>query len=182
MKEMETAGIDTKLCQTSHWDISANFNCVFFCVQWGPCNPCVINYNEVSCKNTSCWKNLSSSRHIIIRLILDILRTSKIKGQKPPKRDADEQMKECEGRIIEMKQRQKSKSTNKNVQWLFYNISQYQTWADFNSVRYLAILLISCPWSISGVPRGVGGSTPAPEIPKFWQSWAEFPVPWKIYP
>jgi hypothetical protein len=29
--------------------------------------------------------------------------------------------------------------------------------------------------------RGGGGSTP-PEFPKFWQSWAEFPVPSKIHP
>jgi hypothetical protein len=21
-----------------------------------------------------------------------------------------------------------------------------------------------------------------PEVPKFWQSWAEFPVPWNIHP
>jgi hypothetical protein len=36
--------------------------------------------------------------------------------------------------------------------------------------------------AFSGVPRGwFGGSNP-PEIPKFWQSWAEFPVPWKIHP
>jgi hypothetical protein len=30
---------------------------------------------------------------------------------------------------------------------------------------------------------GGGGLTPPPppEIPKFWQSWAEFPVPWKIH-
>ena len=36
----------------------------------------------------------------------------------------------------------------------------------------------------SGVPRGRvwGVQTPPPEIPKFWQSWAEFPVPWKIHP
>jgi hypothetical protein len=35
----------------------------------------------------------------------------------------------------------------------------------------------------SGVPRGsLGGSNPSPpEIPKFWQSWAEFPVLWKIH-
>ena len=25
-------------------------------------------------------------------------------------------------------------------------------------------------------------SNPPPEIPKFWQSWAECPVPWKIHP
>jgi hypothetical protein len=38
--------------------------------------------------------------------------------------------------------------------------------------------------TISGVPRGVieGSKSPPPEIPKFWQSWAEFPVPWKIHP
>jgi hypothetical protein len=36
---------------------------------------------------------------------------------------------------------------------------------------------------VSGVTRGVsGGSNPFPEIPKFWKSWAEFPVPWKIQP
>jgi hypothetical protein len=39
----------------------------------------------------------------------------------------------------------------------------------------------------SGVPRGEGGwgvqtPPPHPEIPKFWQSWAKFPVPWKIHP
>jgi hypothetical protein len=34
---------------------------------------------------------------------------------------------------------------------------------------------------LSGVPRG-GFKPPSPEIPKFWQSWAEFPVPWKIHP
>jgi hypothetical protein len=27
--------------------------------------------------------------------------------------------------------------------------------------------------------RGV--QTPPPEIPKFWQSWAELPIPWKIH-
>jgi hypothetical protein len=27
-----------------------------------------------------------------------------------------------------------------------------------------------------------GFNPPPPEIPKFWQSWAEFPVPWKIHP
>jgi hypothetical protein len=31
-------------------------------------------------------------------------------------------------------------------------------------------------WRIEG---DFGGSTPLPEIPKLWQSWAEFPVPWK---
>jgi hypothetical protein len=30
----------------------------------------------------------------------------------------------------------------------------------------------------SNVPRGFNPSTP--EISKFWQSWAEFPVPWEI--
>jgi hypothetical protein len=38
----------------------------------------------------------------------------------------------------------------------------------------------------SGVPmgRGLGGSNtpPPPEILMFWQSWAEFTVPWKIHP
>jgi hypothetical protein len=29
--------------------------------------------------------------------------------------------------------------------------------------------------------EGVGGFNP-PEISKFWQSWVEFPVPWKIHP
>jgi hypothetical protein len=32
-------------------------------------------------------------------------------------------------------------------------------------------------WRTEG---GLGGSPP-PEIPKFWQSWGEFSVPWKIY-
>jgi hypothetical protein len=27
-----------------------------------------------------------------------------------------------------------------------------------------------------------GVQPPPPEIPKFWQSWAEFPIPWKIHP
>jgi lipid-A-disaccharide synthase-like uncharacterized protein len=35
---------------------------------------------------------------------------------------------------------------------------------------------------ISGVPKGVAGSSPPPGIPKFCQSWAEFPVPWNIHP
>jgi hypothetical protein len=30
--------------------------------------------------------------------------------------------------------------------------------------------------------RGVWGGSNPPEILKFWQSWAEFPVPWKIHP
>jgi hypothetical protein len=30
--------------------------------------------------------------------------------------------------------------------------------------------------------RGLGGSIPPPEIPRFFQSWAEFPVPWNIHP
>ena len=34
----------------------------------------------------------------------------------------------------------------------------------------------------SGVPGGGLGVQTPPEIPKFWQSWAEFPVPWKIHP
>jgi hypothetical protein len=38
-------------------------------------------------------------------------------------------------------------------------------------------------YSTSGVQRGDMGESPPPhphEIPKFWQSWAEFPVPWKF--
>jgi hypothetical protein len=34
----------------------------------------------------------------------------------------------------------------------------------------------------SGVPRGVWGAPPPPEIPKFCQTWAEFLVLWKILP
>jgi hypothetical protein len=30
--------------------------------------------------------------------------------------------------------------------------------------------------------EGGGQHPPPPEIPKFWQSWVEFPVPWKIHP
>jgi hypothetical protein len=34
-----------------------------------------------------------------------------------------------------------------------------------------------------GVTRGcLGVQPPPPEIPKFWQSWAKFPVPWNIHP
>jgi hypothetical protein len=33
-----------------------------------------------------------------------------------------------------------------------------------------------------GGEGGLGFQTPPTEIPKFWQSWAEFPVPWKIHP
>jgi hypothetical protein len=36
--------------------------------------------------------------------------------------------------------------------------------------------------SSSGVPRGVVSGVETPPPPKFWQSWAEFPVPWKIHP
>jgi hypothetical protein len=35
-------------------------------------------------------------------------------------------------------------------------------------------------WRTDG--EGLGVQTTPPEIPKFWQSWAEFPVPWKIQP
>jgi hypothetical protein len=28
---------------------------------------------------------------------------------------------------------------------------------------------------------GLGVQPPPPEIPKFWQSWTQFPVPWKIH-
>jgi hypothetical protein len=45
-----------------------------------------------------------------------------------------------------------------------------------------------CQWKITMAPtaiRGIlmGSSTPPPKkkISKFWQSWAEFPVPWKIH-
>ena len=54
-------------------------------------------------------------------------------------------------------------------------------WTD----RYTALFHCSLWWrSWSVAYRGGGGlgcSNP-PEIPKFWQSWAEFPVPWKIHP
>jgi hypothetical protein len=33
-----------------------------------------------------------------------------------------------------------------------------------------------------GVWGGGGQPPPPPEITEFWQSWAEFPVPWKIHP
>jgi hypothetical protein len=36
--------------------------------------------------------------------------------------------------------------------------------------------------NISGVPMGGFGGLIPPEIPKFWQSRVEFPVPWKIDP
>jgi hypothetical protein len=38
-----------------------------------------------------------------------------------------------------------------------------------------------CPVEYRG-GRVWGVQTPPPEILKFWQSWAEFPVPWKIHP
>jgi hypothetical protein len=54
-------------------------------------------------------------------------KTSEIKEQKPRKERHRRTDEELEKRMVEMKHRQKSKPTNKNVQWLFYNISQYQT-------------------------------------------------------
>jgi hypothetical protein len=66
-------------------------------------------------------------------------------------------------------------------------------WAPFSNSVCLLIHVLSDAWfqssaascmRSSGVPGGEVLNTPPPPpgIPKFWQSWAKFPVPWKIHP
>jgi hypothetical protein len=43
-------------------------------------------------------------------------------------------------------------------------------------------LLPSYQGGTEGVVWGLNPPPPPPKIPKFWQSWAEFPVSWKIHP
>ena len=64
--------------------------------------------------------------------------------------------------------------------------SDLQQWHTLQSLYLIVMLFLELVFLLgtciilSGV-RG-GGVQPPPEIPKFWRSWAEFPVLWKVHP
>jgi hypothetical protein len=74
-----------------------------------------------------------------------------------------------------------SRDVNRYVCTASYTVTRGRdAWWTHGTLSPRVARLVS--WS-NGVPRGVvWGVQIPPEISKFWQSWAECPVPWKTHP